>query len=191
MEASEAAAIERARAGDSEAFRVLVERHSRTVFRVAYRMTGNEQDAEDTVQETFLRAYRQMGQFDSRARFSTWLCRIALNCSLDLLRARQRRRECSEARDGEGAARLLLQPAADPTPDRLAFSRQVRQRLAAALERLSPLERTAFVLRHFEGIPIGEIARVLGRPNGATRHCVFRAVRKLRRALEPAVSLRR
>jgi len=90
MEESDAAAVARALAGDQDGFRVLVERHSHALFRLAYRMTGNEQDAEDMVQETFLRAYRQLGRFESRANFSTWLHRIAANCSLDLLRKRKR-----------------------------------------------------------------------------------------------------
>lgn len=70
-------AVDRARSGDREAFRTLVESHSRGVFRLAFRMTGNEQDAEDVVQETFLRAYRQLDKFQAKASFSTWLFRIA------------------------------------------------------------------------------------------------------------------
>src|ERR1700732_3036442 len=94
MDASEATAVlARARQGDSEAFRVLVERHSRSVFRLAYRMTGNEQDAEDGVQESFLRAYRQLGRFESRANFGTWLYRITANCSVDLMRTKQSRHD--------------------------------------------------------------------------------------------------
>src|SRR5438046_10374716 len=90
MAATEATAVlARARQGDSEAFRALVERHSRSVFRLAFRMTGNEQDAEDVVQESFLRAYRQLGRFESRANFGTWLYRIVATCSGDLMRARQ------------------------------------------------------------------------------------------------------
>src|SRR5947208_3224756 len=92
MDASDAAAVlARARQGDSEAFRVLVEQHSRSVFRLAFRMIGNEQDAEDVVQESFLRAYRQLGRFESRANFGTWLYRIAANCAVDMMRARQAR----------------------------------------------------------------------------------------------------
>jgi len=72
-----------------------------------------------------------------------------------------------------------------PSPERLAFSRQVQHKVTAALAELSPAERAAFVLRHFEGVSLGEIAGVLGHSNGAARHCVFRAVQKLRRALEP------
>src|ERR1700749_338148 len=81
MPQTDAATVALARDGDSEAFRALVERHSRAVYRLAPRMTGNPQDAEDVVQETFLKAYKQLGRFESRANFSTWLHRIAVNCS--------------------------------------------------------------------------------------------------------------
>ena len=80
MEEFDAAVVSRARAGDDEAFRALVERHSRSIFRLAYRMTGSESDAEDVVQETFLRAYRQLNRFEARANFGTWLYRIGVNC---------------------------------------------------------------------------------------------------------------
>src|SRR4026207_1272412 len=108
MDATESAAVlARARQGDSEAFRALVERHSRSVFRLAFRMTGNEQDAEDVVQESFLRAYKQLGRFESRANFGTWLYRIVSNCSVDLMRAKQARHDQvrSESLDEAGAAR--------------------------------------------------------------------------------------
>src|SRR3984957_943495 len=91
MEVEAGGAVERAQSGDSDAFRALVEQHSRSVFRLAFRMTGNEQDAEDVVQESFLRAYRQLGRFESRANFSTWLYRIVANCSIDLLKAKRAR----------------------------------------------------------------------------------------------------
>jgi RNA polymerase sigma factor (sigma-70 family) len=86
-------AIARARSGDRDAFRVLVERHSRVLFRLAFRMTGNEIDAEDMVQETFLKAWKQIGKFDGRASFATWLHRICANCSLDHIRACKRKQE--------------------------------------------------------------------------------------------------
>ena len=90
MEATDLAAVERTRAGDTAAFRVLVERYGRSVFRLAFRMTANEFDAEDVVQETFLRAYKQLDSYESRSSFSTWLYRIAANYSLDLIRSRKR-----------------------------------------------------------------------------------------------------
>jgi len=191
MEQSDAAAVAQVRAGETDAFRVLVERHSRSVFRLAFRMTGNEQDAEDLVQETFLRAYRRIWKFDGRATFGTWLYRIAANCSLDLIRARKRREEQQPAVDEEGQEISAAVADAEPTPDRLAFSGELKQLLAPAMDLLSPMERTAFVLRHYEGMGIEEIGSALGVQTGAAKHSVFRAVQKLRRALEPALSTAR
>src|SRR5882762_1944937 len=130
MDATEAAAVlARARQGDSEAFRALVERHSRSVFRLAYRMTGNEQDAEDVVQESFLRAYRQLGRFESRANFGTWLYRIVANCSVDLMRSKQARHD--QVRGSLDDAMEL--PAADaPGPERMAQSAEIQRRVQAA-----------------------------------------------------------
>src|SRR5499427_7816408 len=101
MEYADQALVAEARSGDPEAFRVLVERHSRALFRLAFRMTGNESDAEDIVQETFLRAYRQLAKFDERASFGTWLYRIATNYALDLVRSRNRRNEQQQITDSE------------------------------------------------------------------------------------------
>jgi RNA polymerase sigma-70 factor, ECF subfamily len=184
MDATEAtAALARARQGDSEAFRALVERHSRTVFRLAFRMTGNEQDAEDVVQESFLRAYRQLGRFESRANFGTWLYRIVANCSVDLMRARQARHDQARGESLDEAGDL---PAGDtPGPERLAHSAEIAARVNEALAGLSPLERAAFTLRHYEGRSIDEIGKTLGLGISAAKHSVFRAVKKLRIALEP------
>ncbi|MBV9492661.1 MAG: sigma-70 family RNA polymerase sigma factor [Acidobacteria bacterium] len=178
--------VGRARHGDPDAFRQLVERHSKPIFRVAYRMTGNEHDADDVVQETFLRAYKQLEQFEERANFGTWLHRIAVNCSLDLLRSRGRH---DKHYAGDTADELLQGEikAVDPQPDRLLLSVELQQHVTAALERLSGNERTAFVLRHFEGMPVEEIGKTLGIQVNAAKHTIFRAVRKLREALEPFV----
>jgi RNA polymerase sigma-70 factor (ECF subfamily) len=188
MEQSDAAAIAQIRAGNADAFRVLVERHSRSVFRLAFRMTGNQHDAEDLVQETFLRAFRQIRKYDGRASFGTWLYRIAANCSLDLIRSRKRRQEQQTSVDEDGQERTAAVRSETPAPDRLAFSGELQKLLAPALQRLSPTERTAFVLRHYEGMCIEDIGEALGVNAGAAKHSVFRAVQKLRRELEPAVS---
>jgi RNA polymerase sigma-70 factor (ECF subfamily) len=184
MDATESAAVlARARQGDSEAFRALVERHSRSVFRLAFRMTGNEQDAEDVVQEAFLRAYRQLGRFESRANFGTWLYRIVANCSVDLMRSKQARHDQSRS---ESLDEAIEMPATDsPTPERLAQSGEIQRRVQDALAELSPLERAAFTLRHYEGRSIDEISRALGLGTSAAKHSVFRAVKKLRAALAP------
>src|SRR5829696_7984597 len=93
MEAGDAAAtLARARQGDGEAFRLLVDAHARMAFALAYRLTGNERDAEDVVQESFIRAYRQLSRFEARSNFATWLHRIVVNCAMDSLRSRHVRR---------------------------------------------------------------------------------------------------
>ncbi len=186
MDATEAAAVlVRARQGDSDAFRALVETHSRGVFRLAFRMTGNEQDAEDVVQESFLRAYRQLGRFESRANFGTWLYRIVSNCSVDLMRSKQARHDQvrGDSLDQDGAVQLPA--AASPDPERIAQSTEIDRRVQHALRKLSPLERAAFTLRHYEGRSIDEISETLGLGTSAAKHSVFRAVKKLRLALAP------
>src|SRR6195256_3053077 len=184
MDATEAAAVlARARQGDSDAFRALVEQHSRSVFRLAFRMTGNEQDAEDVVQESFLRAYRQLGRFESRANFGTWLYRIVSNCAVDRMRSKQARHDQVRGDSLDEAAEL---PAADaPGPERMAHSAEIERRVQTALAGLSPLERAAFTLRHYEGRSIDEIGATLGLGTSAAKHSVFRAVKKLRLALAP------
>ena len=188
MEATDLAAVERTRAGDTAAFRVLVERYGRSVFRLAFRMTANEFDAEDVVQETFLRAFKQLDSYESRSSFSTWLYRIAANYSLDLIRSRKRHasRRVTESPDEEDI--LDSVKATDPGQDRIYYSAQVRERLDAALQLLSEQERTAFLLRHFEGQSIEQIGAVLDLGVSATKNSIFRAVRKIREALEPVVS---
>src|SRR5262245_6174347 len=122
--ADAAAVLARARQGDSDAFRVLVERHSRSVFRLAYRLTGNEQDAEDVVQETFLRAYKQLSRYDGRASFHTWIYRIAANYGLDLLRSRKRMQ--TEKKDPDAPSTLDAIPAEAIEADRLVYSSEVQ-----------------------------------------------------------------
>ena len=184
MDATESAAIlASARQGDGDAFRVLVERHSRAVFRLAFRMTGNEQDAEDVVQESFFRAYRQLGRFESRANFGTWLYRIVANCSVDVMRARQSRHDQSR---GESLEVVVALPASEGHgPERLAQSSEIAKQVTDALRELSALERAAFTLRHHEGRSIQEISELLGIGTSAAKHSVFRAVKKLRVALAP------
>lgn len=181
MQESEAAAVARAQSGDGEAFRLLVERHGRSVYRLAYRLTGQPEDAEDIVQETFLRAFRQLDHYDGRASFHTWIYRIAANLAIDLLRTRRQRPR------GDAESLIDDTAAVDPGADRLVYSAQMRQRLAAAMSELTGQEKTAFVLRHFEGMSIEEIGETLGTGPSATKNSIFRAVQKVRRALEPFV----
>ena len=188
MPPTDAAAVALARDGDSEAFRTLVERHSRAVYRLAHRLTGTPQDAEDVVQETFLKAYRQLSRFESRANFSTWLHRIAVNCSIDVIRSRPRRETGHDTSDLDHLAGDDRLHTGQASPERLMLSAEVQDRVTAGMSSLSRMERAAFVLRHFEGQSIEEISRALGLKTNATKHSIFRAVKKMRVALEPLLS---
>src|SRR4051812_9625580 len=183
MEMSDREVVAAVRAGDHEAFRALVEKHSRAIFRLGCRMTGNEQDAEEVVQETFLRAYRKIGDFESRANFGTWLYRIATNCSLDLLEKRKPMQKNTPLENDEGE--VIPLPATTPSPERMVLSAELKRKLAVAMDELTPLERSAFVLRHFENQSIEEIGRALELKTNATKNSIYRAVQKLRHTLAP------
>lgn len=187
MDASDEVTVEGILAGDREQFRTLVERHSHRVFRLAFRITGREQDAEEVVQETFLRAYRQLKRFESRSTFSTWLYRIAVNCALDWMRKekRYRNRDISSAEEAVDVLEAL--PDGAPQADRMVFSEDVRKKLGLALQTLGEKERTVFMLRHEEEMSLREIGDLLQISENAAKHCLFRAVRKLRQEFQPLV----
>jgi RNA polymerase sigma-70 factor (ECF subfamily) len=183
MDAGEAGVIlTRARQGDEDAFRVLVELHARAAFRLAFRLMRDERDAEDVVQESFIRAHRRLPGFEARANFGTWLHRIVVNCALDALRSRDGRGSTRRAEPVELPDTLEFD---GPSPERLARSGEIKRRLEESMRTLTDQERVAFTLRHHEGRSIEDIAETLGIQNSAAKHAVFRAVRKLRAALEP------
>ncbi len=185
METRDGDLVARARAGDHQAYAALVGQHRRPVFHLAYRITGNEQDAEDVVQETFMKAHRRLDRYESRAGFGSWLFRIATNCALDLLRARKRRVGQTEPAGSEEPVDIESLAVSGPGQERELFGSEIQRKVALAMRRLTPSERAAFVLRHFEERPIKEVAAVLRQTDNATKQAIFRAVRKLRSALEP------
>jgi len=169
--------------GDVEAFLALVERHRRYMYNLALRITGNEQDAKDVVQDSLLNAYLRLDQFERRADLQAWLNRILVNCALDHLRARRRRPDVNDPHPIADVADIAA--SASPDPERLLASADWRRHVSEVMNTMSPLERVTFTLRHFEGCSIGEIAQTVGIGNNAAKQHIFRAVRKLRLALEP------
>jgi RNA polymerase sigma-70 factor (ECF subfamily) len=187
----DAAIVAQVLAGDREAYALLVQRHSRSIFGIAYRVTGNEQDAEEVVQETLLKAYKNLARFEQRANFGTWLYRIAMNCALDMKESRDRKTPqygvqiSEDPEPGENEVQLA---SSTPGQEQMVFSAQVKEKIAVAMELLSKTERAAFVMRHLEGKPIEEIAGVLGIKGNAAKNCIFRAVQKMRQELGPLLS---
>ena len=185
MPPDDAAAVAKARGGDQDAFRQLVDRHSRRVYRLAFRMTGREEDAEDVVQETFIRAYRQLGRFESRSNFGTWLYRIGFNCAVDYMRSRPKR----ESTQPDDTLERMSDGSA-PGADDLVFAGEIGGRVQTALQGLSAQERAAFLMRHYHGYTIDEICSALDLKSNAAKHSIFRAVKKMRVALRPLLESR-
>lgn len=184
MSTAEDALVERARAGDTTAFGELVQAHSGKLFQVAYRLVGNEAGADDVVQEAFIKAYRKLDRFDGKAAFGTWMYRITVNCAMDEMRRRGRRREES---DLDSVLSMGQASAEEPDPHRVALSREIGERIDEVLSDLSAMERTAFVLKHCEGRSLKEISEVMDLRVNSVKHAIFRAVRRLRSELEPLV----
>ena len=183
---SDEALVSRAAAGEEAAFEDLVRRHQERVYRLACRLTGDEADAADVLQETFLQVFRHLGEFRGEARFTTWLFRVVTNAALMRRRARARRPADSldafmPRFDAEG--RLA------PTPAQLQVTSQIEEvldrktlaeRASAGIARLPDAYRDAFVLRDLEELPTAEVASVLGIAPAAVRQRVHRARLMLR-----------
>lgn len=192
MAASDAEVVAQVLAGDRDAFQLLMERHTRSIYSVVHRITGDPQDTEEIIQDVFLRAYEGLDGFERRSSFATWLYRIAVNRTLDFVHAKKKMTDtCQivEEPDPEAHGQAVQLRSGSPGPDRLLLSTEIESKIADAMKRLTPVEHMAFTLRHMEGRSIEEISCVLDLRAGAAKNSIFRAVQKLRRQLAPLVSV--
>jgi RNA polymerase sigma-70 factor (ECF subfamily) len=180
-EPNEAELIRRAKKGDREAFGVLVERYQRRVIGVALAVVHNQDDAVELAQETFVRAYENLGNFESRSSFSTWLYRIAANLSIDL-RRREGRHSMVRGQEAEGEIDRLRSSTGDAFAE---YSRsELNRRLRAALEALTPEHRAVILLREVEGLSYDEISDILQCPRGTVMSRLHYARNRLRGILK-------
>ena len=182
MHESERETISKAAGGDRLAFRALVMDHSQAMFRLAWRLTADEHMAEDIVQESFVKAWDKLGDFRGDASFRSWLHRITVNTAMDYLRKRSQRQKF-EAEEPEWER--LEQAAESPRHE---SQIDIRRQTELAMQQLTDAERAALLLRHFEGHSIREIAAMLELTSGACKQTIFRAVAKMRNALQPLVT---
>jgi RNA polymerase sigma-70 factor (ECF subfamily) len=189
MHESDPAIVAKARDGDIDAFRSLVERHSRYLYGVVFRLTRNPEDTQDVVQNTWLKVHAQLGRFENRSEVRTWLTRIAVNCAIDFLRSSKRRESAYDPTDLEDHVAEVRTFTPQPGADRLVLAGEIGARVGETMSCLTAIERAAFMLRHVEGMSISEIGSELGLKTSATKHCIFRAVRKMRAALAPFVEV--
>lgn len=169
--------------GDDRAFDVLVARHQNRIYAVAYRFTGNREDALDVTQEALVKAYRKIGRWQPTGRFLPWLLRLASNQAVDALRRRKRHQHESLDDPTRGSARSVQGERASQTADEPARAREIDDRVQQALGVLSPAQRKVFVLRHYEGMQLAEIAGVVGCTVGSVKVHLFRALKKLQKEL--------
>jgi RNA polymerase sigma-70 factor (ECF subfamily) len=167
--------VESSLSGDPEAYAALVRQHQQMIRAVAFRMTGSLDDAEELAQDAFLRAYRQLGSFNGHSKFSTWLCKIAINLSLDWRRRVSRR--------GRIHSQWAAQSAAENNPGN-GFPDELSRRVQAALDRLPAKQRAAIVLTIYESQSHAEAAKTLGCTETAISWRVFAARRRLKRLLK-------
>jgi RNA polymerase sigma-70 factor, ECF subfamily len=175
--------VEAAKTGDHTAFVELWTRHSKTAFNMAYRITGNREDAEDVVQDAWIKAYVHLNTFDGRAKFSTWLTRIAINSALLILRRKRARPETSmEITDGETWQHWEI---ADETKNvEELYARHERvEHLRQAICRLQPTLRNVVEIHQSKDWSIKEIADLAGISVAATKSRLLRARKILRGAL--------
>jgi RNA polymerase sigma-70 factor (ECF subfamily) len=178
-EAGDQILIQKTRQGDPAAFEALIRQHQRMIYSLTYRMTGSPADAEDLTQETFLRAWRQIGSYRSAAKFSTWLYRIAINACLTW---RQRETLRAQVQAGWAESYDAPQLAGESAPARNETGRNVH----AALLKLPAKQRAAIMLTLYDGLSHAEAAEILGCSETTVSWRVFAARRKLRRSLAAA-----
>jgi RNA polymerase sigma-70 factor (ECF subfamily) len=186
LESSDEALWIRVKDGELDAFNVVMKRYERRLFAFVVNLVGNVQEAEDVLQDTFLRAYRNRAQWNGRrAKFSTWLYTIATNRSRDVLRKRRRFLVRSlEDKAGEDRELGELVPDRAGSPRRTAERAELSGRLSKAFQQLPRQLREVLLLSECEGLDYREIAQVVGCSVGTVKSRAFRARRELRRSLE-------
>jgi RNA polymerase sigma-70 factor (ECF subfamily) len=180
---SDGALVRRAREGDYDAFELLFDRHRLLVYRFAYQMTGRRDDAEDVVQEAFVRAYQNLHRYRDEAKFTTWLLRIVTNLCTDQARMTQRR-TALEQQEAAGALDWMTKGEVEDPVQNLEADRR-KEALRRALNALPAHHRSVIVLRDIEEREYPEIASILGCTIGGAKLRVLRARRALRDRIAP------
>jgi RNA polymerase sigma-70 factor (ECF subfamily) len=180
--------IREAQRGDRAAFERLVRQYDQAVLRLALRLTGSEQDAQDIYQEAFLKAYRNLAGFRFECSFYTWIYRIVTNLCLDHMRKRKVRKEDDPVSVGDDGSEFNLldqvtDDRASANPEHDLLRRELGHKIGTALKRLTPRERMVFELRHYQGLRLRTIGEMLHTTEETAKNTLFRATQKLRVAL--------
>jgi len=179
MHLTDPSAVDPARAAEEHDIATLTDRYKMTVWRLAWRMTENEDDADEVVQQTFIRAWAAWASFRGQSGVETWLTSIAVNCAIDRLHVRERERETFTPLGDADAE------SPEPGAERLLLSIDARKHVAGVMGRLSGVERMTYSLHYLEGMPVAQIAGLLGVEESAVWSSIHRGIKKLRSGLKP------
>jgi len=177
--------IDQTLGGDQAGFALLVSRYQKRVYRMALAIVRNETDADSIAQDAFVTAYVNLAKFEGRSEFETWLTRIAINKCRDQLRGRRWKLVSIGPSGDDDESPSIDVPDGRPDAEREIMSSQIGKAIERAIERLSAQQKVIFRLRHFEEMPLEEIATLLDLAPGTVRAHLFRAVHKVRKELEP------
>lgn len=179
--------VDRINEGDPSAFQEFVERYKKKIYFLAYDLMGDHHDAEDISQEVFIKVFRSLKNFRRNSKMSSWLYQITVNASIDALRKKSVKPQeaLEDLEKVEAQASLLGSGLHVENPARSAEASLIQEHISRALQKVSPKERTIFVMRHFNDLDTKEIAEILKVSQGTVKSFLFRAIRKLRKELSP------
>ena len=168
--------------GDTEAFRMLFDQNRKRIFSLAYQYTKNKEDAEDILQETFIKTYNYLDKYkiENESTFSSWIYRIGINCSIDYLRRKKSKKE--DYGDWDTWEKTL--PSNHSNPEQTIGLEQLREKINQLVEGLSPRQRMVFILKHYQQFSIKEIAEYLECSEGSVKKQLFRAVSAIKSPLK-------
>lgn len=184
VEVEEHALLERARSGDEAAFEQIVKEHTGKLMGLAWRLISNREEAEDLVQEAFIRLHRSLSSFRGDSRIGTWLYRTTTRLAIDHLRRERLKRKLFFFRqDNDAVDPIEMTSDSTNDPARLYQSKEAMKQLRASLQKLSPRQQAIFTLRHYEGLALKEIAEHLELETGTVKAHLHRAVTQIREDL--------
>jgi RNA polymerase sigma-70 factor (ECF subfamily) len=180
---TERAIVQSAQEGSTEAFRMLFEQNRKRIFALAFQYTKNLEDAEDILQETFIKTYNHLGKFklDNDSSFSSWIYRIGINCSIDYIRRKKDKK--SNYSDWNKLA-PTLSDGRNSNPEHSTGLEELRQKISSLVEGLSPRQRMVFILKHYQQLSIKEIAEHLECSEGSVKKQLFRAISAIKNPLK-------
>jgi RNA polymerase sigma-70 factor (ECF subfamily) len=182
-EMNERAIVESAQQGDTEAFRMLFEQNRQRIFSLAYQYTKNAEDAEDILQETFIKTYNFLDKYQKEkdSGFSSWIYRIGINCSIDYLRRKKKTKH--DFSDWDTVEKTYSDDN-HSNPEHSARLEELSEKISVLVEMLSPRQRMVFILKHYQQLSIKEIAELLDCSEGSVKKQLFRAISAIKNPLK-------